>query len=136
MKKNRIANPTRDKLFGRAFIPSTHGVVIELGDLHITRKQLVDNFDSASYRAAANLTKIFKKYKIRTPQQIAGHGIRWWFNVGGVGTESFWILMNILNAHGFDPERWVGGESENLVTLATMSRRNAKAPKTKLRKVS
>jgi hypothetical protein len=134
MTRQRSNDPF-ERLFGK-WRPSLHDVVLTLGRHNFTKKQLVEELGSGAFRAARHLTRMFAKHDIGTASQIRGRTFDWWISQPRVGNECVWLLMSLQGHFDLNPLTWVGGEREDIVTIATLVRREQKSRHGRQKKAS
>jgi hypothetical protein len=113
-----------DKVLGREVGQRLSELVIDFGELQITKNDLVRIYGSGNWRAARNVNRALRKLKLDTVKKIFKMDPFSFARLSRFGADSFFVLNCILDHHGFSVERWWGwNKQDNVVKFSTFRHR-------------
>jgi len=115
-----IGRETVEKTIGKGFADKLDEFIFEVSqDLSYSRREMVDELGCANFIAAARLAKVLRKLKIYTPGQLHRLDPFSLARSKGIGESALFVAMCILEAKGYDVEKWWGWKGTNVVKFST-----------------
>lgn len=98
-------------------------VVIKVGSLKFTRREMVVALSITNFIAAKNLTRILDDMAITSVRELSGTRIDD-VKANGAGTWTLFVACVLIAWKGYDYERWIAGETGDVAKLSTVVRRD------------
>lgn len=115
-----LKRSTVEKTIGKSFADKLDEVVLDAGpNLSFSRRQMVDELGCANFIAAVRLAKVLRRLDIRTALQLSRTDPFSLARARGIGETALFVAMCILEAHGFNVEKWWGWKATNVVKFST-----------------
>jgi hypothetical protein len=112
------------KLLGNDVKDRLSELVIDYGELQISKNDLVRTYGSGNWRAARNVSRALRKLKLDTVKAIYKMDPFSFARLARFGADSFFVLNCILDHHGYSVERWWGWDKhDNVVKFSTFRHR-------------
>lgn len=111
-----IRNQRPKRLVSGTFAKWLDESIFELGDVSYSRHDIAHWTDSPCVRAARNLSKTLPKFQISTLAQLHAVGLDGLLRCAGVGERAAWVAACILDAEGYDVEKWMTMKPRKVVT--------------------
>lgn len=113
------------KLIGKDVVNRLDELLIDTGSLQISKNDLVRVYGSGNWRAARNVGRALKRLGLKTPKDIYRMDPFSFARISRFGSDSFFVLMCILDHHGFGVEKWWGWKADDTVVKFSTFRHRA-----------
>ncbi len=114
-----LTKETVAKTIGKGFADKLEEIIIESGNIVVTRRDMVEELGCANFNAAANLSKVLRKLGISTPAQLYKTDPFSIVRVKRVGEAAMFVAMCILAAHDYDVIKWWGWKDTNSLKFSS-----------------
>lgn len=111
------------KLIGKDVVNRLSELVIDCGELQITKNDLVQTYGSGNWRAARNVNRALRRLGLKTPKAIYRVDPFSFARLSRFGSDSFFVLMCILDHHGYSVTKWWGWKEDNVLKFSTFRHR-------------
>lgn len=103
---------------GKGFAEKLEEVVIDSGNLIITRRAMVEELGCANFLAAARLNKVLRKLGIHSAAQLYKTDPFSIVRSRGIGEACIFVAMCILDSADYDVATWWGWKKTNTVKFS------------------
>ncbi len=101
-----------NQMLGKTFADTLEAPGLVIGSTTYTKAELVDKLGVGNFTAAARLTTLLKRLKVRTPKQLLNMPPTSLARVIGVGHAQLYVAMCILEHNKLSVERWWGWKKD------------------------
>ena len=121
---------------GKHFIDYEHEVVLDIGDVTITRMELAQRYGCCHLAAARRLSDNLKLHEITSINRLHATPPSELMGMAGIGTIQLFVVMCVLDENKFNAEQWYGHDADTVTatTLQARAKKQARAKGPKLRK--
>lgn len=123
-------------LVSKSFVDHANQVVLQVGPVKFTRRNLVEDLHCAHFAAAKRLQTALKAAKVATPADLATMGPWPLAAQRGVGDATLYVAMCVVEALGFSVKDWLtdGIKFQTMKAHAAAKRAAAQASNKRRRK--
>jgi hypothetical protein len=108
-----------NKTIGKGFAEKLEEVIIESGNIVVTRRGMIEELGCANFNAAANLSKVLRKLGISTVAQLYRTDPFSIVRVKRVGEAAMFVAMCILDSSDYDVVKWWNWKETNTLKFSS-----------------
>jgi hypothetical protein len=95
---------------GKGLADKQEEVCFKLGDDAYTKRDFIQNIGVANWVAIANLSRVLRKLKVKTVNDLFNTDPYSLYRAKGIGDTALFVAMHFLHYHGYNPMNWWGDE--------------------------
>jgi hypothetical protein len=109
---------------GSSFVRRREEVVLEIGEYSFTRRELVEKLQCEHSRAAMNLNRVLKSFRVRSLRELTRRlTVDKFVEISDVGDTTLVVFMIVMEYAGIDSFAWYNNQIKFPTLLAKTKRR-------------